>query len=268
VDIAPACLTFFTAALAGYLALYFLVNGACQLVFCSGLCGDWGGRRIQPDRAAPAGQARREMLLSVLNLPFFALSATVAYGLYRRGWTQVYLDLAGTSWLYFAFTVLLILVLHDAYFYWAHRLLHWRPLYRSVHRVHHLAHTPTSWGAYATHPLEGLLISGNLLLYPLLFPVHPLAVALYIVIQMVYSTLGHCGYDAFPPEFRRRWYLSWHNTPSHHDDHHRYVRGNFGHYLNLWDWLMGTELPHGDLVLRRQAGRRVDAAARGSAPAP
>jgi len=27
--------------------------------------------------------------------------------------------------------------LHDAWFYWTHRLLHWQPLYRSVHRIHH-----------------------------------------------------------------------------------------------------------------------------------
>lgn len=28
-------------------------------------------------------------------------------------------------------------LLHDAWFYWTHRLLHWRPLYRYVHWEHH-----------------------------------------------------------------------------------------------------------------------------------
>lgn len=27
--------------------------------------------------------------------------------------------------------------LHDAWFYWTHRLLHWRPLYKHVHYIHH-----------------------------------------------------------------------------------------------------------------------------------
>ncbi len=27
--------------------------------------------------------------------------------------------------------------LHDAWFYWTHRLLHWRPLYVHVHALHH-----------------------------------------------------------------------------------------------------------------------------------
>jgi Delta7-sterol 5-desaturase len=244
-------LAFFGAALAGYLALYFVTNAACSLVCSGGLLGDRNEDRIQTDRTAPAGQVWREIWLSILNLPFFALSATVAYGFYRQGWTRIYLDLTDTSWLYFGFTVLLILGIHETYFYWAHRLLHWKPLFRRIHSVHHRSVTPTSWAGYATHPVEGLLMSGNLLLYPLLFPVHPLAIVLYLVIQMIYSTLGHCGYDHFPPAFRQRWYLAWHNTPSHHDDHHHYVRGNFGHYLNLWDWLMRTELPHGHLARER-----------------
>jgi sterol desaturase/sphingolipid hydroxylase (fatty acid hydroxylase superfamily) len=28
-------------------------------------------------------------------------------------------------------------LLHDAWFYWTHRLLHWRPLYKYVHWEHH-----------------------------------------------------------------------------------------------------------------------------------
>lgn len=26
---------------------------------------------------------------------------------------------------------------HDAWFYWTHRVLHWGPLYRHVHYIHH-----------------------------------------------------------------------------------------------------------------------------------
>ena len=237
------CLLFFAVALAGYLALYLLVNIACTVVY-SGRVWNWTSCRIQPDRRAARGQSWREMRLSVMNLPFFALSATIGYVLYRQGWTQVYLNIGDRSWLYFAVTVLLSVGIHETYFYWMHRLLHWKPMFRHVHRVHHLSRTPTSWAGYATHPVEGLLMSGNLILYPLLFPVHPLAIVLYLVVQMIYSSLGHCGYDTFPRVFRLYWYLAWHNTPSHHDDHHRYVRGNFSHYVNFWDLLMGTTLPH------------------------
>ena len=39
--------------------------------------------------------------------------------------------------LYMLATVVSLDYLHDAWFYWTHRLLHWQPLYRSVHHIHH-----------------------------------------------------------------------------------------------------------------------------------
>ena len=38
---------------------------------------------------------------------------------------------------YMLFTVVALDYLHDAWFYWTHRLLHWRPLYVHVHYIHH-----------------------------------------------------------------------------------------------------------------------------------
>lgn len=41
------------------------------------------------------------------------------------------------QWLYLIFTIVVLDFLHDAWFYWTHRLLHWKPLYRHVHHLHH-----------------------------------------------------------------------------------------------------------------------------------
>ena len=38
---------------------------------------------------------------------------------------------------YLVLTVAALDLLHDAWFYWAHRLLHWQPLMRHVHYLHH-----------------------------------------------------------------------------------------------------------------------------------
>jgi sterol desaturase/sphingolipid hydroxylase (fatty acid hydroxylase superfamily) len=38
---------------------------------------------------------------------------------------------------YMLLTVVALDYLHDAWFYWTHRLLHWKPLYRHVHHLHH-----------------------------------------------------------------------------------------------------------------------------------
>jgi sterol desaturase/sphingolipid hydroxylase (fatty acid hydroxylase superfamily) len=39
--------------------------------------------------------------------------------------------------LYMVLTVVALDYLHDAWFYWTHRLLHCRPLYARVHALHH-----------------------------------------------------------------------------------------------------------------------------------
>ena len=39
--------------------------------------------------------------------------------------------------LYMVLCTLVLDYLHDTWFYWTHRLLHWKPLYRHVHCLHH-----------------------------------------------------------------------------------------------------------------------------------
>ena len=74
-----------------------------------------------------------------------------------------------------------------------------------------------------------------------------LLVLFVLFLQNIYDTFGHSGYEFFP-----RWMLrskvvsTLHLTPTHHDAHHRYFKGNFGHYSNIWDKLMKTELDRYD----------------------
>lgn len=39
--------------------------------------------------------------------------------------------------LYMLACIVVLDYLHDAWFYWTHRMLHWGPLYRHVHYIHH-----------------------------------------------------------------------------------------------------------------------------------
>jgi ABC-type phosphate/phosphonate transport system substrate-binding protein len=74
----------------------------------------------------------------------------------------------------------------------------------------------------------------------LTIPVHPTAFAAFMVWQITFNVLGHCGYELFPPWFLRTpagWVL---NSVTHHALHHEKFRANFGLYFNVWDRLMGT----------------------------
>jgi sterol desaturase/sphingolipid hydroxylase (fatty acid hydroxylase superfamily) len=65
-------------------------------------------------------------------------------------------------------------VIVDLWFYWTHRALHWPPLYRTVHKIHHRFTAPCAVVAVYAHPLEFAL--GNLAavaLGPVLTNAHP-----------------------------------------------------------------------------------------------
>jgi sterol desaturase/sphingolipid hydroxylase (fatty acid hydroxylase superfamily) len=65
-----------------------------------------------------------------------------------------------------------------------------------------------------------------------------------LFLQNIYDTFGHLGYEFFPQWIlRNKWICAVQATPSHHDAHHRYFRGNYSHYFNIWDLLMRTEIP-------------------------
>lgn len=60
--------------------------------------------------------------------------------MYARGWGQLYTGpIFDSAWhvAYIALCLVALDYVHDAWFYWTHRLLHWKPLYQRVHCIHH-----------------------------------------------------------------------------------------------------------------------------------
>lgn len=50
--------------------------------------------------------------------------------------------------------ILFCILIEDTYFYFAHRLLHWKPLYLMIHKIHHKFPHSISFLATSAHPLE------------------------------------------------------------------------------------------------------------------
>ena len=59
-----------------------------------------------------------------------------------------------------------MILLHDTYFYWAHRAMHHPKIYRHVHLVHHLSQNPSPWAAFAFHPFEAVIEAGIVVSLP------------------------------------------------------------------------------------------------------
>ncbi|MEO6316932.1 MAG: sterol desaturase family protein [Chitinophagaceae bacterium] len=131
-------------------------------------------------------------------------------------------------------------IIHDTYFYWTHRLMHHKKLFRLFHLVHHHSTNPSPWAAYSFHPLEAVVEAGIFAVFLFIIPVHPLHFYIFFFFMIVYNVYGHLGYELYPKGFSRHWLGKWVNTSVSHNQHHQYFKGNYGLYFTFWDRLMGT----------------------------
>jgi len=199
-------------------------------------------RRLQA-RVPGAEDIRRELRYSSFTVLVFSVNGTAVvlgaeYGLFR-----VYPDIADFGWPYFLASVALLIVAHDTYFYWTHRLMHSRRLFRLFHRVHHLSRTPTPWAAYSFAPTEAVVQAAFLPLALFALPVHWSAIFLFTLHMIVRNVLGHSGVSVEPAHLLRGAWARWMTTTAHHDLHHERGQYNYGLYFAWWDRLMGTEHP-------------------------
>jgi sterol desaturase/sphingolipid hydroxylase (fatty acid hydroxylase superfamily) len=182
----------------------------------------------------------REVGFSIASVGMFAVMAVLIFHSPLTPYSKVYFDFGAHSTAYYAFTFVAMVFVHDAYFYWAHRLMHHRRLYRHVHRVHHLSTNPSPWAAYAFHPLEAFIEAAILPIMAFSFPIHYSAFGFFFLFQILYNVYGHLGYELYPKGFNKHWLGRWINTSTHHNLHHKHFKGSYGLYFTLWDRLMGT----------------------------
>ena len=207
------------------------------------------GRKIVP--VLPArGELWREIRLSLVTVVIYGLVGAVTVWMIRRGWTQFYTRPDAHGWGWFWASVAVTIVVHDAYFYWTHRLMHHPRLFRWFHRGHHLSLNPSPWAAYAFDPLEAVVQAGIFPLAVLLYPIHPLAFFLFMLWQLTFNILGHTGYEFWPRALMDSWFGKFINTPTAHILHHQHCRGHYGLYFNVWDRVMNTNLDHYEQTFR------------------
>ncbi|GAB3051669.1 sterol desaturase family protein [Simiduia litorea] len=198
-------------------------------------------RRIQKRRASMA-DVRREILFSLLTTAVYALVGLFTLRVKQSGHSLIYMDVADYGWFYTLLSLPLVLIAHDAYFYWVHRAMHHKSLFKAFHRLHHLSRTPTSWAAYSFAPGEAVLMAVFMPIIVVLLPLHVSIIFAFLTVMIVRNAMGHSGV-----EFHPAWWvdtpLNTLTTPTHHDLHHQKFNGNYGLYFTWWDRWMGTEFP-------------------------
>jgi lathosterol oxidase len=224
------------------LARYMIGAGLVFLIVNGLLAGSLRRRKIRKDSAGWS-QIKREVLASIRTVFILSLASLLIGTSYIMGWLHVYEDPAAMGWGYFAFSVIAIILLHDTWFYWTHRLIHDPRLFRRFHRLHHKSHNPTPWTAYAFDSGEAAI---NALFLPVtlfILPISFLAIFVFTSHMIIRNALAHCGYEIYPANKHGKPLFDWMTTVTHHDMHHASAGYNYGFYFTWWDRWLGTEHP-------------------------
>lgn len=237
--------------IAGWIVILFLIvfvrylafSGLYEWLLVRGLGrGPWRHRRIAP--LAPQQELRRrEIARSAVVSLIFAATGIGLLWMYEAGLTRLYLDPSEYSLIWLVLGPVLFLLLQETYYYWVHRWMHLPRIYPLVHKAHHESIDTTVWTAFSFHPLEGLLQAVFLPLIVLVLPLHVYAFLGLLSLMTLSATINHAGIEVFPRGFARHWLGRWLIGATHHDQHHKAARFNFGLYFTFWDKWMQTESP-------------------------
>lgn len=195
--------------------------------------------KIQQKWPAKADYAR-EVFYSLLTFMIFAITPLVLNDPHIKPYTTIYKNLHDHSMLYFWLMFPLMLLVHDTYFYWAHRIMHHPKLFSFFHVVHHKSTNPSPWASFSFQPAEAFVESGTIYLFAFLFPVHLIHIMAFLVFMTIYNVYGHLGFELFPRGANTHWLFKWFNTSVNHNMHHQYFKGNYGLYFTWWDRIMKT----------------------------
>lgn len=206
------------------------------------LAGVLAGRKIRAERP-PAGQLLTEFAVSVRSVAIFSTIGLSTFLMERAGLLPG--PALAKTWgpLWFWASLALMIVAHDAFFYWAHRAMHHPRLFRIFHRRHHRSMNPSPFTAYSFDLGEAAVMAAFVPLWMLLVPTQWPVVGLFMLHQIVRNTLGHSGYELMPATKDGRPLFDFLTTTVHHDLHHAQAGWNYGLYFTFWDRLMGTEHP-------------------------
>ena len=219
---------------------YLLVAGLFFLLFYILRIQKTRYKKIQP-RTPRQSDYIREIGYSLITIGIFALvPLAIVHVPVIRQYTTLYTDIAQYGWAYFFLAFPLLFIIHDTYFYWTHRLMHHKKLFKVFHLVHHKSTNPSPWAAYAFHPLEAIVEAGVFAVFLFTIPVHTLHLFIFFFLMIVYNVYGHLGYELYPNGFNKHWLGKWINTSVSHNQHHQYFKGNYGLYFTFWDRVMGT----------------------------
>ena len=161
--------------------------------------------------------------------------------------------------LWFALLFLVIPYWSTFHFYLIHRLLHWRPLYKLAHEVHHRNTRVGPWSGLSMHPIEHLLYFSSVVIH-VVVATHPVHLYYQLNNKLLNAIAEHSGVGDLLVKGKPVIGVG----DFYHQLHHRYFDCNYGGPnipCDLWAGSFHDGTPAATARVRelqraRQAGRQ------------
>ena len=219
-------------------ARYLLIAGAVWWAL-------WGratshGTQLNRDKPSRALMAH-EIRFSLLSTPIYAFPAAIALEAWKAGGTKLYLDPGAYPLWWLPVSFVLLLLVQDAHYYWTHRLLHRREVFKWAHAGHHRSREPSPFASFSFDPIEAALTAWLLPAIAFIIPLNIWMLAVLLTVMTITAVMNHCGRELWPDHWVRTGPGAHLITATHHSRHHTHMKTNYGLYFRLWDRVMGTD---------------------------
>ena len=96
----------------------------------------------------------------------------------------------------------------------AHQALHWGPLYKHIHKIHHQYPAPFGLAAEYAHPAEVMILGTGTIAGPILYcafrrDLHIVTVYIWIILRLFQAVDAHSGYGEYLPRIPLPFSLSY-----------------------------------------------------------
>lgn len=188
----------------------------------------------------------------VSAVPFWTAYTVAMFWMMANGWVP-YLDLHAHP-LYTLLIMCSLSLWHEVHFFSVHRLIHWPPLYKWVHSIHHKNSNPIPWSGLAMHPVEHLLYYSSVLIH-LVIPANPLIITHHLLSLNLGAGADHTGFAKFTRKGAEPGQGLGLSSYAHYL-HHRYHEVNYGNQgavpLDKWAgyWHDGSAEDHERMMAR------------------
>jgi len=157
---------------------------------------------------------------------------TIAFESYFNNYTKLYTELNYSELIYVPINITISLLTNSTIFYFYHRLVHTKYIYKYIHIYHHAYIYPEPFDSLIGHPIDHIIAGFCQILPMYIYRMHLITFLIYVSFISTIGIYEHSGLDIK--------YIGY-NTIDHHI-HHKYPSKNYqaGFPILICDKLFGT----------------------------